>query len=48
MTGSSGVKWIMAGVKGDEIKEIKKRPHVCICIASLRLFQTLRFQFPFI
>ena len=48
VTGDSGMKWTTAGVKGDEIKEIKKRPSVFIYIVCLRLFQTLKFQFPFI
>ena len=44
----TGMKWTTAGVKGNEIKEIKKRPSVCIYIVCLGLFQTLKFQFPFI
>ena len=48
VTGDSGMKWTTDGVKGDEIKEIKKRPSVFIYIVCLRLFQTLKFQFPFI
>ena len=48
VTGDSGMKWTTDGVKGDEIKEIKKRPSVFIYIVCLRLFQRLKFQFPFI